>query len=186
METQTNIENITFNQLSEELTAIKKKIDLTEQNIEATQTKLDETEKQIEMIEEERIEELRSQIDAARKTLADKKLVLKERQQLLQSRQEYLHSMEEVKQEQPVIASLDNTLSFQILKELQQNISHKKLELTDNDYLDEDSFEAVLATVKKQTITDKLFAKEFAAYFGKILSAEQKTILQDIQPNFSQ
>ena len=80
MEAQMNIENITFNQLAEELTLINNEIDLTEQTIEATQTELDKTEKQIEMIEEERIEDMRSQIEIAKKILADKQLVLQDRQ----------------------------------------------------------------------------------------------------------
>ena len=93
MEAQMNIENITFNQLSEELTLINSEIDLTEQSIEATQTELDKTEEQIEMIEEERIEEMRSQIEVAKKTLTDKQFVLQERQELLEARQSYLQKL---------------------------------------------------------------------------------------------
>ena len=87
------IENITFNQLAEELTLINNEIDLTEQTIETTQTELDKTEKQIEMIEEKRIEEMRSQIEIAKKTLADKQFVLLERQELLEARQSYLQKL---------------------------------------------------------------------------------------------
>lgn len=93
MEAQMNIENITFNQLAEELTLINNEIDLTEQSIEATQTELDKTEEQIEMIEEERTEEMRSQIEIAKKTLADKQFVLQERQELLEARQSYLQKL---------------------------------------------------------------------------------------------
>ena len=93
MKVQTNIENITFNQLSEELALINSQIGLTEQDIEATQTELDQTEEQIKVIEEKRVEEMRSQIETAKKILADKRLVLQDRQELLKARQSYLHKL---------------------------------------------------------------------------------------------
>jgi|GEM_PF-5749028 len=88
-----NMENITLDRLSEELSQLNSEIDFTQQSIEATQIELDQTEEQIKVIEEERIEEMRSQIEIAKKTLADKQLVLQDRQELLKARQSYLQKL---------------------------------------------------------------------------------------------
>ena len=168
-----------LNSIHQETTNIVNEIDTVEANLQEVNSKID-------IIEKEKIKELRSQIDAARKTLADKKLVLKERQELLQSREEYLRSLGEPEWQNSTLASFDNIDLSKILEELQQNISNTNLKLTSNSYLDKDSFEVVVANVKNQTVNDELFAKEFVAYLGKILSEEQKMILLDIHPNYSQ
>ena len=88
-----NMENITLDRLSEELSQLNSEIDFTQRSIEATQIELDQTEEQIKVIEERRIEQMRSQIETAKKTLADKRLVLQDRQELLKARQSYLQKL---------------------------------------------------------------------------------------------
>ena len=168
-----------LNSIHQETTDVVNEIDSVEANLQKVDSK-------IEIIEKEKIKELRSQIKAARKTLADKKLVLKERQELLQSRKEYLQSLSEAEVQNPSFASCDNTHLFKILEKLQENITNKTLELSSDNYLDKDSFEAVVATVKIKAVNDELFAKQFITYFDSILSREQKIVLQDIQLNYSQ